>query len=101
MRTRDGWPNPRVGSVVVRDRSIVGVGHRRSSAGLTLKSSRLNDAGSRRQGDSLCDSGPCCHFGKTPPCVGAILAAGITRVVAAFATFPRWLGGLQDSRGRP
>src|SRR5205814_572072 len=37
---------------------------------------------------------PCCHFGKTPPCTRAILAAGIKRVVAAMPDpFPQVAGG--------
>ena len=77
-------PNPMVGAVVVRDGLLVGVGHHEQFGGPHAEVNALRHAGDAARGATLYVSlEPCCHFGKTPPCTDAILAAGITRVVAA------------------
>ena len=65
------------------------------SAGRTPRSSRSSRPASRARGATLYVTlEPCCHFGKTPPCTDAILAAGIARVVAAMRDpFPKVNGG--------
>ena len=78
-------PNPMVGAVVVRDNHLVGVGHHERFGGPHAEINALEQAGEGARGATLYVTlEPCCHFGKTPPCTDAILAAGIARVVVAM-----------------
>ncbi len=78
-------PNPLVGAVVVRDGQFVGAGHHERFGGAHAEVVALNKAGDAARGATLYVTlEPCCHFGKTPPCTDAILAAGIARVVVAI-----------------
>jgi diaminohydroxyphosphoribosylaminopyrimidine deaminase/5-amino-6-(5-phosphoribosylamino)uracil reductase len=88
-------PNPMVGAVLVRDGRLVGVGHHTRFGGPHAEIEALTAAGPAARGATLYVTlEPCCHFGKTPPCADAVLAAGITRVVAAIRDpFPRVAGG--------
>ena len=88
-------PNPLVGAVVVHEHQLVAVGHHERFGGPHAEIIALTRAGATARGATLYVTlEPCCHFGKTPPCTDAILAAGITRVVAAmFDPFPEVNGG--------
>lgn len=78
-------PNPMVGAVVVRGGEVVGVGRHERFGGPHAEIVALGRAGERARGATLYVTlEPCSHFGKTPPCVDAIVAAGIARVVAAM-----------------
>lgn len=79
-------PNPRVGCVLVKDGAIVGEGwHQRAGAG-HAEINALAAAGDLASGaTAYVTLEPCCHHGRTPPCTEALLAAGITRLVAAMA----------------
>lgn len=87
-------PNPMVGAVVVQGSEIVGEGYHQRFGGPHAEVFALQAAGPRARGAELFVSlEPCCHQGKTPPCTGAIQAAGIRRVVAAVADpFPEVCG---------
>ena len=85
---RKGWgqtaPNPMVGAVVVRDGTIVGEGWHARFGGPHAEVMALEAAGDRARGGSVYVTlEPCAHTGKTPPCTEALIAAGVTRVVAA------------------
>ncbi len=78
-------PNPMVGAVVVRDGEVVGEGWHARAGAPHAEAIALEAAGERARGATLyVNLEPCCHFGRTPPCVEAILRAGITRVVAGM-----------------
>jgi diaminohydroxyphosphoribosylaminopyrimidine deaminase/5-amino-6-(5-phosphoribosylamino)uracil reductase len=79
------WPNPAVGAVVVKDGIIVGRGWTQPGGRPHAEPEALKRAGKAARGATLYATlEPCSHFGKSPPCVDAIIAAGITRVVSAI-----------------
>jgi diaminohydroxyphosphoribosylaminopyrimidine deaminase / 5-amino-6-(5-phosphoribosylamino)uracil reductase len=76
------FPNPPVGAVVVLNGSIVGIGHHERAGAAHAEMVALASAAERARGAELYVSlEPCNHFGRTPPCVDAIVSAGIARVV--------------------
>lgn len=77
-------PNPAVGAVVVADGVVVGEGATQPAGGRHAECLALEAAGARARGATLYVTlEPCCHFGRTPPCTEAIIAAGIAEVHAA------------------
>jgi diaminohydroxyphosphoribosylaminopyrimidine deaminase/5-amino-6-(5-phosphoribosylamino)uracil reductase len=77
-------PNPPVGSVIVRDGVIVGRGRTQPPGQAHAEIVALRQAGERARGATLYVTlEPCAHYGRTPPCTDAIIAAGIAAVVAA------------------
>lgn len=90
-------PNPLVGAVVVTPGGVVaGAGFHARAGEPHAEVHALREAGEAARGATLyCTLEPCSHFGRTPPCVDAILQAGIARVVAAVADpNPRSGGGI-------
>jgi diaminohydroxyphosphoribosylaminopyrimidine deaminase/5-amino-6-(5-phosphoribosylamino)uracil reductase len=78
-------PNPMVGAVVVRGEAVVGRGYHRAAGGPHAEVVALEDAGAAARGATLYVTlEPCNHTGRTPPCTQRILAAGVSRVVAAM-----------------
>ena len=78
-------PNPRVGCVLAQAGQIVGEGWHERAGEAHAEVRALNDAGERARGaTAYVTLEPCSHHGRTPPCVNAIIAAGITRVVFAI-----------------
>ncbi len=78
-------PNPMVGAVVVKNGEIVGEGYHKKYGGPHAEVHALDDAGEAAIGaDLYVNLEPCCHYGKTPPCVEKIKKAGIRRVFAAI-----------------
>jgi diaminohydroxyphosphoribosylaminopyrimidine deaminase/5-amino-6-(5-phosphoribosylamino)uracil reductase len=83
------WPNPAVGAVLVREdgggRTIVGRGWTQPGGRPHAETEALARAGAAAEGATLYVTlEPCSHFGRTPPCADAIVAAGVARVVAAL-----------------
>ena len=79
------WPNPAVGAVVVKDGVVVGRGWTQPGGRPHAEVEALRRAGAAARGATLYATlEPCSHHGKTPPCVDAIVAAGIARVVSAL-----------------
>ncbi len=79
------WPNPAVGAVVVKDGVIVGRGWTQPGGRPHAEPEALLRAGAAARGATLYVTlEPCSHFGKSPPCADAVIAAGISRVVAAI-----------------
>jgi diaminohydroxyphosphoribosylaminopyrimidine deaminase/5-amino-6-(5-phosphoribosylamino)uracil reductase len=78
-------PNPAVGCIVVRNRTIVGKGWHRFVDRDHAEIVALRQAGTRaRGGTAYVTLEPCSHHGRTPPCVDALIRAGVRRVVAAM-----------------
>jgi diaminohydroxyphosphoribosylaminopyrimidine deaminase / 5-amino-6-(5-phosphoribosylamino)uracil reductase len=77
------YPNPLVGAVLVRNGDVVGEGWHEHAGGPHAELVALAAAGESARGATLyVTMEPCSHYGRTPPCTEAILAAGVTRVVA-------------------
>jgi diaminohydroxyphosphoribosylaminopyrimidine deaminase/5-amino-6-(5-phosphoribosylamino)uracil reductase len=79
-------PNPMVGATIVAsDGTIVGDGWHQRAGTPHAEIHAIASAGGRARGATLwCTLEPCCHQGRTGPCTDAIVAAGISRVVAAI-----------------
>ncbi|MEQ3710974.1 bifunctional diaminohydroxyphosphoribosylaminopyrimidine deaminase/5-amino-6-(5-phosphoribosylamino)uracil reductase RibD [Tateyamaria sp.] len=79
------WPNPPVGCVVVRDGMIIAEAATHPGGRPHAERKALEMAGEGARGSTLYVTlEPCCHWGKTPPCADAIIAAGISRAVCAI-----------------
>jgi diaminohydroxyphosphoribosylaminopyrimidine deaminase / 5-amino-6-(5-phosphoribosylamino)uracil reductase len=78
-------PNPAVGAVLVRDGEVVGRGHHVYANRRHAEIVALEQAGEKARGATLyINLEPCSHHGRTPPCAEALIAAGVSEVVAAM-----------------
>ncbi|MCC8954047.1 bifunctional diaminohydroxyphosphoribosylaminopyrimidine deaminase/5-amino-6-(5-phosphoribosylamino)uracil reductase RibD [Bradyrhizobium sp. Pear77] len=79
------WPNPAVGAVIVKDGVIVGRGWTQPGGRPHAEVEALRRAGDAARGATLYVTlEPCSHFGRSPPCADAVVAAGLARVVSAI-----------------
>ncbi len=77
-------PNPCVGAVLVRDGKIVGQGYHQYYGGEHAELMAIKQAGDLAKGSSCYVTlEPCSHHGKTAPCVDALIAAGVKKVIVA------------------
>lgn len=78
-------PNPAVGAVIVKDNQIIAEGTHWQAGDLHAEIAALAQLphGAAKGATLYVTLEPCCHFGKTPPCVNAIIQAGFARVVYA------------------
>jgi diaminohydroxyphosphoribosylaminopyrimidine deaminase/5-amino-6-(5-phosphoribosylamino)uracil reductase len=75
------YPNPMVGAVIVKDGQIIGEGWHRGPGQVHAEVDALNNCqGSPRGATLYVTLEPCNHYGRTPPCTEAIIAAGIAEV---------------------
>lgn len=93
------YPKPTVGAVIARDGEIVGDGVT-EAAGRHAEIVALAAAGERARGATMYVTlEPCAHYGTTPPCADAIVAAGVVRVVFGAADpNPEAAGGAERLR---
>lgn len=79
-------PNPRVGCVLTRDGEVIGEGWHEKAGELHAEVNALRAAGERARGaTAYVTLEPCSHHGRTPPCAEALVAVGVSRVVAAMS----------------
>ena len=86
---RSGWyttrPNPRVGCVLVKRHQKIGEGAHRFAGEPHAEVLALQQAGEAAQGaEAFVTLEPCSHFGRTPPCADALIAAGVRKVWMAM-----------------
>jgi diaminohydroxyphosphoribosylaminopyrimidine deaminase/5-amino-6-(5-phosphoribosylamino)uracil reductase len=94
-------PNPMVGCVIVQGDTVVGEGWHQRFGGPHAEIEAMRLAGEAARGaEMFVTLEPCCHFGKTPPCTSAVIAAGLRRVIIAMADpFPKVAGqGIEQLR---
>jgi len=78
-------PNPAVGAVIVKSGEVVGQGYTQPPGSDHAEIVALKQAGERARGGVMYVTlEPCCHYGRTPPCTEAIIAAGIAEVHLAM-----------------
>src|SRR5438046_3352641 len=89
------WPNPAVGCVIVEAGRVVGRGWTQPGGRPHAETEALARAGEAARGaTAYVTLEPCCHWGRTPPCADALIAAGLRRVVVALEDpDPRVAGG--------
>lgn len=94
------YPNPIVGAVLVRDGEVVGEGWHERAGGPHAEVNAIAAAGERARGATAFVSlEPCTGHGRTPPCVNALIEAGVARVVAgSLDPDPANAGGLEKLR---
>jgi len=87
-------PNPAVGAVLVRDGNVVGEGATQPPGQAHAEIVALRAAGPLARGSALYVTlEPCAHYGRTPPCADAIVAAGIAECHVAIVDPSPWVDG--------
>ncbi len=78
-------PNPMVGAILVKGGKVVGKGYHKKAGGPHAELAAIADAKEEAKGSTLyINLEPCVHFGKTPPCVDAVVEAGIKKIIVSM-----------------
>ena len=94
-------PNPSVGAILIKDGAVVGRGATAPGGRPHAERIAIERAGEAARGATLYVTlEPCSHFGKSPPCVDAIIEAGVARVVSTMEDPNPLVGGQGHSRLR-
>ena len=94
-------PNPAVGAILVKDGAVVGRGATAPGGRPHAERIAIEQAGEAARGATLYVTlEPCSHFGASPPCVDAVIAGGVTRVVSAMEDPNPLVGGQGHTRLR-
>jgi diaminohydroxyphosphoribosylaminopyrimidine deaminase / 5-amino-6-(5-phosphoribosylamino)uracil reductase len=94
-------PNPAVGAILVKNRTVVGRGATAAGGRPHAERSAIDEAGDAARGATLYVTlEPCSHFGASSPCADAIVAAGVERVVSAMEDPNPLVGGQGHARLR-
>lgn len=92
-------PNPRVGCVIVKNQKVIGQGAHLKAGEPHAEVFALREAGEAAKGaEAYVTLEPCSHHGRTPPCVDALLVAGVKRVVIAMQDPNALVAGLGIKR---
>ncbi len=92
-------PNPAVGAILVKDGAVVGRGATAPGGRPHAERIAIAEAGEAARGATLYVTlEPCSHFGVTGPCVDAVIAAGVARVVSAIEDPNPLVGGQGHAR---
>ncbi|MBI5888439.1 MAG: bifunctional diaminohydroxyphosphoribosylaminopyrimidine deaminase/5-amino-6-(5-phosphoribosylamino)uracil reductase RibD [Deltaproteobacteria bacterium] len=87
-------PNPTVGAVIVKNGRVIARGFHKKAGRPHAEIAAFKDAKESVKGATLYVTlEPCCHYGKTPPCTGAVVRSGIKRVVAGMLDPNRLVAG--------
>ena len=93
-------PNPAVGAILVKDGAVVGRGATAPGGRPHAERIAVGQAGEARGATLYVTLEPCSHFGVSPPCVDAVVAAGVARVVSAMEDPNPLVGGQGHARLR-
>lgn len=78
-------PNPIVGALIVKNGKVIGQGYHQKAGTPHAEIHALREAGEEARGATMYVTlEPCSHYGKTPPCVDAIIKAGLSEVIVAM-----------------
>lgn len=92
-------PNPPVGAIIIKDGEIVGKGWTGSLGSPHAEIEAIKDAGTKAVDATLYVTlEPCCHYGRTPPCVDKIIESGITQVMISIIDPDPRVNGLGISK---
>jgi diaminohydroxyphosphoribosylaminopyrimidine deaminase/5-amino-6-(5-phosphoribosylamino)uracil reductase len=92
-------PNPAVGAILVKDGAVVGRGATAPGGRPHAERIAIERAGAAARGATLYVTlEPCSHFGASPPCVDAVIEAGVARVVSAMEDPNPLVGGQGHAR---
>ncbi|CAG7839199.1 bifunctional diaminohydroxyphosphoribosylaminopyrimidine deaminase/5-amino-6-(5-phosphoribosylamino)uracil reductase RibD [Clostridium haemolyticum] len=80
------YPNPLVGAIIVKDNKIIGEGYHKRFGENHAEINALKNAKENVSGATMYVTlEPCSHYGKTPPCVNAIIKSGIKKVIIGMS----------------